>query len=389
MSIFFISADVRTFIGHALNTVIYNARIELGKLFIESIMKPYEEPYKDVLDIDNMRVLRDVLSLEAAGKNNVIIRYKITEEFWSAVIATTIEYRVCAVGTPGIGKTTSTCILIRLLLQQQHTVLYHVRTKEKEGVVYLFTPQAGSTTAIDVQVEGERKFNRLDSKYNNETIYYVVDPGKTKDDCDPPNAFLGKVIIVASPDEGHWGGSNFKKDRNGMSGIFLYYPVWEVHELIAARKFLGSNLSEDDIKDRYEKVGGVPRHIFQNEVKYVDTLKDQKNAIHRLKKGQVQSLTLDNVTSAQTLESNLPESVIMVYKCPAGIFSDFSVSVASRHVAQILVEKKTKFLWDVMVDQGGTRGSTLWLLFEIYCQNLMTTTDGTKFVAFKYYNGVD
>ena len=224
---YFSSADVRTFIGHSLNTDIYNARIKLGKLFIQSIMKPYEEPYKDILDIDNMRVLRDVLSLEAAGMNNVIIRYKITEEFWSAVIATTIEYRVCAVGTPGIGKTMSTCILIRLLLQQRKTVLFQIRTKEKEGFVYLFTPQAGSTTEIDVQVERERKFNRLDLKYNHQTIYYVVDPGKTRDDCDPPNEFLGKVIIVASPDEGHWGKSNFQKERSGVSGFFLFYPVWK------------------------------------------------------------------------------------------------------------------------------------------------------------------
>ena len=89
--------------------------------------------------------------MEGVGKKNVIIRDNITEEFWSEVIATTNEYRVGAVGgTPGIGKTTSTCILIRLLLQQRHTVLYHVRTKEKEGFVYLFTPQAGSTIEFDV-----------------------------------------------------------------------------------------------------------------------------------------------------------------------------------------------------------------------------------------------
>ena len=133
-----------------------NAKAEKGRLFVQSIMKPYEEPYKDVSNMNKMRVLRDVLSIEGVGENNVIIRYNITEEFWSEVIATANEYRVCAVGTPGIGKTTSTCILIRLLLQQQHTVLYHVRTKQKEGFVYLFAPRAGSTTDIDVQVEHEK-----------------------------------------------------------------------------------------------------------------------------------------------------------------------------------------------------------------------------------------
>ena len=82
-----------------------------GRLFIESIMKPYEE----VPNSGNMRVPRDVVSIEGFWKNDVIVRSNITEEFWQKVIDTSKEYRVCALGISGIGKTTSTGILIRLI----------------------------------------------------------------------------------------------------------------------------------------------------------------------------------------------------------------------------------------------------------------------------------
>ena len=62
-----------------------------------------------------MRVLRDVLSLEGVvGKKNVIHRGQISEEFWQNVIDATQQFRVCALGTPAIGKTLSTCVLICL-----------------------------------------------------------------------------------------------------------------------------------------------------------------------------------------------------------------------------------------------------------------------------------
>jgi hypothetical protein len=60
----------------------------------------------------------------------------------------------------------------------------------------------------------------------------VVDPGKTKDSCDLPTFFQGKVIIVASPDEQHWGGSSFDKEVAGRGGRLMYFPVWELHELL-------------------------------------------------------------------------------------------------------------------------------------------------------------
>ena len=88
---------------------------------------PHEKQYRSVL--------RNVVNLECGRRQTVVLR-KTTEDFWKACMkkeTPNMRYRVCAVGTPGTGKTTLTPILIRLLLKAGRTVVYHVRTQDKEG----------------------------------------------------------------------------------------------------------------------------------------------------------------------------------------------------------------------------------------------------------------
>ena len=149
----------------------YPEQIKRGQDFVESIMN---KDYEDIPNSNGMKVLRNAIVLETGKRIDVVIR-SITEDFWQTVIDTTNRSRVGAVGTPGIGKTTSTCILIRLLLQQQKTVVYHVRTKKEDGFVYMFTPT--SEGSVDVKVIQEKDFNILDENINQTSTYYIVDPG--------------------------------------------------------------------------------------------------------------------------------------------------------------------------------------------------------------------
>ena len=138
-----------------------------------------------------MKVLKDVVVLE---EGNTIIEYivlrKNLEDFWNQVIAT-VEPKgnndhipVCAVGTPGIGKSLTTPILIRLLLKQKKKVIYRIRTIEKDGWVYFFIPKtsqnhsADTDDATNVHVILEKDFNVIN--FNDPSIYYIVDPGKKK-----------------------------------------------------------------------------------------------------------------------------------------------------------------------------------------------------------------
>jgi hypothetical protein len=97
-----------------------------GIAFSTAIMKDYE----DIPNSNGMQVLRNVPNRVTGNPKNIVLR-SITEDFWENVISTTEDpeyrFRVCAVGTPGVGKTKATPILIRLLLLMKRTVIYHVR----------------------------------------------------------------------------------------------------------------------------------------------------------------------------------------------------------------------------------------------------------------------
>jgi HeH/LEM domain/Retrotransposon hot spot protein len=358
---------------------------EIGEAFVESIMKEYLL----IDDSEGMGVLRDVVSLEGTGTSNVVIR-SITEKFWKEVIdATRNGYRVCAVGTPGIGKTTTTCILIRqLLLEEKKTVVYHILGNNNDGYVYMFIPPVKDSRNFVVKVIRENEFDYADSNVNNDSVYYVVDPGKNKNkSCDLNNDYRGKLIIVASPHDAHWGKEEFSKIRLNVKAAFLFYPVWSINELIYANPFFDINFDNDVIYNRYEEVGGIPRFIFTSQDDYEAVLLRQKNAINCLSDEQVRQLTLNNADAAQTFGSNEPKSIIMVYNCPNMIFKKYSVAVSSRRVTRLLVERKMNVLWNSILQSDSTSSFATWQIFETYCQNLMLGDNTMKFYDYKYHDG--
>jgi hypothetical protein len=199
-------------------------------------MKDYEK----IAGSNGMKVLRDIIHPEGTKTYDVIF-HNISKEYWQKVIEETEDNHVCALGTPGIGKTSTTCVLIRLLLQKKKTVVYHLRTLQKEGMVYIYTPSMINST-VDVDVVDEKDFKANNN--NTSSTYYVVDPGQTKGTCDLGDTFKGKVLILASPDSCYWGDSQFFKGRNNVSGTLLVYPIWSLDELIFAKNHLGYNLKD-------------------------------------------------------------------------------------------------------------------------------------------------
>ena len=56
-------------------------------------------------------------------------------------------------------------------------------------------------TKPEVKFVREYKFDYRDEDANKLSKYYEVDPGQTIDNCNLDIDFVGKVIIVASPDK--------------------------------------------------------------------------------------------------------------------------------------------------------------------------------------------
>ena len=361
----------------------YPERIKRGQDFVKSIMK---EKYEVIPGSEGMQVLRNAIVLETGKRIDVVIR-NITEDFWQTVIDTTNRSRVGAVGTPGIGKTTSTCILIRLLLQQQKTVVYHVRTKKEDGFVYMFTPT--SEGSVDVKVIQEKDFNILDENINQTFTYYIVDPGKTKDDCNPPDNFQGKVIIVASPDEGHWGVSEFFKLRGSDSdGMLQFLPAWNLQELIASSTILGSRngvslgLTNKDITSRFERFGGVPRYVFAPKEKYDVQISRQDLALQALSKDDAIRLAYKDRSGIKTHSSDLPKGILLSYitNPTEKKYQNGYAVFCSDFVYDSIVKRYMSVLWGEMMRSDGSFDP---YLFETYCTTLFCDRKNEKDLTFE------
>jgi hypothetical protein len=319
-----------------------NKAIEKGKAYCTAIMKDYEE----IQGSDDMKVIRDVPNLEAFGATNVVIR-KVTEDFWDKVIELTEtkgqQYRVCAVGTPGIGKTAATAVLIRKLLLMNRTIVYHVRTTKLTGWVYEFTPTqatAETTFSVKVNVVQEKDFENntmVSFSYFKEEEdfppkYYVVDPGETKDDCSPDRTFQGRFILVSSPDEGHWGGNQFGKQKGNSGGLFRIFPLWNLKELLSARQYIKADMSADEVEQRYHQVGGVPGNVFATELGFSGVLMTQTYAINALTKEQLMDIALRGWNVMSAFSRMQHQSAIMGYERSGDDYAQRNVTPISTMV---------------------------------------------------------
>jgi hypothetical protein len=358
--------------------MIMNAKKHIkGKLFVASLS--LGKPYENIANSNNMKVLRNVCSLETGINQDVVIS-KITEDYWHTVIEQTKKYRICTLGAPGIGKTTTTSILIRLLLEQSMTVVYHVRTCNKDGWIYIFEPSSYSDTIeVNVIVIREKSFQLQMIEYQFSDIlstYYVVDPGLTKDNCNPPVDFKGKVIIVASPNEGHWGSSSFTKCKGDIRGIFLYYPMWTLQELIEAREvFTGieTNISENEIKERFFQFGGVPAYIFSKSIDFDKTR--QMNALNMLLfNTQALSLAFKTRSGVTFSSDTLPRDILVSYiledddkRNNKYTFENRVAVLSSDFIYEFVAKKLIRELW---LQKALYKESFDGKLFEAYTRQL-------------------
>jgi hypothetical protein len=291
--LFTFTSKIRTFICTSTERAIQD-----GIAFIDAIMEPYE----DIPNSPGMKVIRNVLDLETGATRNVIVR-TIIEEFWNEIIeeaeTPNEQMCVCAMGAPVIGKSASTAILIRMLLQRNRTVFYHIRTVCKDGWVYEFTPvQTTGENPLVVYVNTicEKQFRQSQvERHTNDKgpqNYYVVDPGETKGTCCPSANFHQHFILVSTPDERRWGESSFQKEIGSTSGTFRYFPIWNLEELLAARPYINMGISHEEVQRRHYLVGGVPGHVFLDPDELDDVLVSHSKAINSLNDRQLRGIAM-------------------------------------------------------------------------------------------------
>jgi hypothetical protein len=289
--------------------------------------------------------------------------------------------RVCAVGSPGIGKTSTTPVLIKLLMDSMDTitVVHVMKTPKETSWYYEFTKNEG---VISTSLHPESQPPEMIPSLRNENTYYVVDPGDFETSVNPSSDVCAKVIINASPDSKHWG-NYYGKDGGGRRlGEFRYYPLWSLEELIAAAPYIAPQKLKlpssptalrEWVMARFRRYGGVPRDIFT----LADALPDSRfnRGFSCLSSEQAKMIARNEVKELNNFETSQPKSSIMGYmNCEdkKKRYKEPKVVVVSDYVVEKVWEKYMGDLWTEMLDEDD--GSTMGYAFESYVRRLMLNT---------------
>jgi hypothetical protein len=235
--------------------------------------------------------------------------------------------------------------LVKMLLEKGKTVVYLSRTVSNESWYYQFIPLADGE--VEVHVFPEKLTPAQIPSLRDPDTYYLVDPGMTKDSCDPSEHDKAHVIINASPDERHWGESEFAKDRIGfLGGVFRFYPLWKCWEVLAAAPFIAPHHTEDMTLARFREFGGVPRHVFAKSTETAE--KEQRAGIQLLTVEHVKGIVREDAFVLG--EARQPKCSVMGYESLPPFSTPIPV-VISHFVMELIAEKHMGMLWHLMVKE--------------------------------------
>jgi hypothetical protein len=287
-----------------------------------------------------MELLLSVPNLETGSIEAFVVVRKSTIAFWQACIdACERSIRVCAVGTPGIGKTTTTPVLIQMLLETKRTVVYRIVRYQ----IFEFSPTEHGGFACSIY--NENQLESITSLQSRDT-YYIVDPSSSKARCDPTVAFKPKVILVTSPDPTVWGRGEFSKQRGPVQGVFRYYPCWTLPELEVAAPYFSLPVPTEVVQKRFLDVGGVPRNVFCNDFYFAAVIKNQETASSDIGRDVLKSLFKQEIDDFSMSDSSLLKSFLVgINPMPGTNFAAMTAGTISRRVEMLLRAQYYKFVF--------------------------------------------
>lgn len=308
--------------------------------------------------------------------SDVVIRDD-DNQFWEACIGELVDpkkrNRVAVVGTPGIGKTTTSYYAIRKLLKTRKKVVYLYSTEDKSNSYIVFTPSESDSETISIELFPESTPATTITALQDKDTYYILDPGQTKTNCTPEGAVMAKVIIVASPDERHWGGSAFEKKEPGRDpGVFLYFPPWSVNQLKAGASHIDSvsNLPAREIEELFSLFGGIPRLVYDPEAKDKN-LQSLERKVNELELSEIKKLLAGRGSLHAGFGQDQPNGGIMLFK-PKSNFSQVDVEAASDKVLELIRGAFMDTVWDDLATYGSP---IAWQLLESFVSEAL---HGTK-----------
>jgi len=275
-----------------------------GLPFLRALLEPLQDVQGSTTGMK--KLVFDGVETPYVISSTVVLR-DVVMQYWAEVIhVVRTTNNVVALGSPGIGKTTTIPYLIRELLNAGNTVVLMVRSMHTDN---MFLYKKNSSDSVLSCSYFERMpavgYNHIPELKDPNTVLVIEPRGFQRT---PAADLVCRYVLVCSPNEGHY--KYLYKGGVYGSAVFLYQPLWELNELLEARNdmispdndphrpaavptaaVLNPLLSVEDIQHRYNLFGGVPRNVFAADISVFQTW--QENAL-----GEFSAYDFDRILSS-------------------------------------------------------------------------------------------
>jgi hypothetical protein len=154
-----------------------------------------------------------------------------------------------------------------------------------------------------------------------------------------------------------------------LSSIFLYYPIWELQELLDARPHIDDSVTEEQVRKRFRKFGGVPRNIFGDKAQQRTALEKQDRGLDSLKPDFLELVIRGRVRTAESIKPDAPESSVVGFEP----FNDYQQTKAVLLSPRVIDRVAALYLHQLAsLMSGAFNGSHLGHVFEAYLRHFMT-----------------
>ena len=305
--------------------------------------------------------LKTSLPVEPYGQSGPrLLTRSTTRQAWQAsfkLMSNGIK-RVAMLGVPGIGKSRNLALGLWHLVTgkelpseilQPEAIVFEARQSSK---VFLFTKGQDGWKA---QSQSMRTWDAAACPYLKDcNNWYLVDAFETRT---PTFMLSAKTVLACSPDRDHY--SNFVKD--GGQCVFVEAFSWA--ELEACREWLKTQVDLEEMRGRFEQIGGALRTLLADKVIYEQAVKQQS--------AEAEDFTTVRRAFAgdlSTFEEKKMPTRLFTYLSANGISSQ--VTVCSPAVAKLILEKHYDKLVQLWSDASNPT-SRYWL--EEFVGPLLTT----------------
>mmetsp|Transcript_6775 Transcript_6775/g.18938 ORF Transcript_6775/g.18938 Transcript_6775/m.18938 type:complete len:528 (+) Transcript_6775:3-1586(+) len=343
--------------------------LERGQTFIDALMGAEKNRLNDSPDI---WYLEDIPLLLSGQKKTIVLTQEV-EQFWEVCVRKSITRRICAVGSPGVGKSITMMYLIRILLEMEKKVVYLKRTEEKDSHYYVWEKVGHEEykTTVYPETSGVKQVINAANGDKVGDTYFLCDPGLTLTSCNPSPDVKASVIINASGDDRHWGGREFtkrKEDPGLQHGVKLIFPLPKKQQLLDACHLFSASVTKEQVEHRHRMFGSVPGHLFEDQDGVAAQLQQQETDLAVMSSDMTLRI-VNNTAELNNNSENCPRSSIMGITSDPKNFARQEAIYISDHVAEIVAEKHMKDIWNEI--SAAENSPSQGLIFEAYLRSLL------------------